>query len=137
MLRFDEKQLSRLKNPDSVAQEYDSFPLKSSETEVEEDLFADLAEEDEDSDNTTAIEDSEFKSEIRIKQDWRRVRKLYNRSKQYIFVAATLPLNGKKTAGGILKRMFPDASWVSGSYLHRRNPRSLHSSTAASTTVVN
>ncbi|XP_075493114.1 DEAD-box ATP-dependent RNA helicase 22-like isoform X1 [Primulina tabacum] len=123
MLRFDEKQLSRLKNPDSVAQEYDSFPLKSSEIEVEEGIFVDLPEEDEDSDNTSAIEDLELKSEIKIKQDWRRVRKLYDRSKQYIFVAATLPLNGKKTAGGILKRMFPDASWLSGSYLHRQNPR--------------
>ncbi|XP_073141844.1 DEAD-box ATP-dependent RNA helicase 22 isoform X2 [Henckelia pumila] len=122
MLRFDEKQLSRLKNPDPVAQEYDSFPLKSSETEVEE-IFADLDEEDEDSDITSAIEDSKLKSEMRIKQDWRRVRKLYDRSKQYIFVAATLPLNGKQTAGGILKRMFPDASWVSGSYLHCHNPR--------------
>ncbi|XP_073014717.1 DEAD-box ATP-dependent RNA helicase 22-like isoform X2 [Primulina eburnea] len=104
-------------------QESDSFPLKSSEIEVEEGIFVDLAEEDEDSDNTSAIEDLDFKSEIKIKQDWRRVRKLYDRSKQYIFVAATLPLNGKKTAGGILKRMFPDASWLSGSYLHRQNPR--------------
>ncbi|XP_073294126.1 DEAD-box ATP-dependent RNA helicase 22 isoform X2 [Primulina huaijiensis] len=104
-------------------QEYDSFPLKSSEIEVKEGIFVDLAEEDENSDNTSAIEDLELKSEIKIKQDWRRVRKLYDRSKQYIFVAATLPLNGKKTAGGILKRMFPDASWLSGSYLHRQNPR--------------
>ncbi|XP_077232254.1 DEAD-box ATP-dependent RNA helicase 22-like, partial [Tasmannia lanceolata] len=55
--------------------------------------------------------------------DWRRVRKVYLRSKQYIFVAATLPENGKKTAGGVLKRMFPDASWVSGKFLHRHSPR--------------
>ncbi|KZV41995.1 DEAD-box ATP-dependent RNA helicase 22 [Dorcoceras hygrometricum] len=123
MLRFDEKQLSRLENAVPVAQEYDAFPLKSSEIDVEKEMFADLAEEDEGSDDIFAIEDSERKSEIRIKQDWKRVRKLYGRSKQYIFVAATLPQNGKKTAGRILKRMFPDASWVSGSYLHRQNPR--------------
>ncbi|KAG6502049.1 hypothetical protein ZIOFF_041936 [Zingiber officinale] len=58
----------------------------------------------------------------RIK-DWRRVRKHYTRSKQYIFVAATLPGSGKKTAGGVLKHMFPDATWVSGSFLHRHSPR--------------
>lgn len=55
--------------------------------------------------------------------DWRRVRKLYKRSKQYIFVAATLPESGRKTAGGVLKHMFPNAIWVSGDYLHRHNPR--------------
>ncbi|KAF9605035.1 hypothetical protein IFM89_013201 [Coptis chinensis] len=56
-------------------------------------------------------------------KDWIRATKIYERSKQYIFVAATLPLNGKKTAGGVLKWMFPDANWVSGSYLHCHNPK--------------
>eukprot|EP00252_Welwitschia_mirabilis_P026912 TRINITY_DN9012_c0_g1_i1.p1 TRINITY_DN9012_c0_g1~~TRINITY_DN9012_c0_g1_i1.p1 ORF type:complete len:310 (-),score=77.98 TRINITY_DN9012_c0_g1_i1:469-1365(-) len=50
-------------------------------------------------------------------------RRLYKRSKQYIFVAATLPESGKKTAGGLLKRFFPDATWISGSFLHQHNPR--------------
>ncbi|XP_027346824.1 DEAD-box ATP-dependent RNA helicase 22 isoform X2 [Abrus precatorius] len=36
---------------------------------------------------------------------------------------ATLPVNGKKTAGGTLKHMFPDAKWVCGNYLHCHNPR--------------
>lgn len=29
----------------------------------------------------------------------------------------------KKTAGAMLKRMFPDANWISGTYLHCHNPR--------------
>lgn len=61
-------------------------------------------------------------------KDWRRARKLYKRSKQYIFVAATLPESGRKTAGGVLKHMFPDAIWVSGDYLHCHNPRFYFSS---------
>ncbi|CAH1434082.1 unnamed protein product [Lactuca virosa] len=56
-------------------------------------------------------------------EDWKRYREIYERSKQYIFVAATLPENGKRTAGGELKRLFPEATWVSGHYLHRHNPR--------------
>ncbi|KAF9603044.1 hypothetical protein IFM89_033769, partial [Coptis chinensis] len=60
-------------------------------------------------------------------KDWIRARKIHEPSKQYIFVAATLPLNGKKTAGGVLKRMFLDANWVSGSYLHCHNPSCYHS----------
>jgi hypothetical protein len=59
----------------------------------------------------------------RAKNGWRRVREIYKRSKQYVFVAATLPKSGKKTAGGVLKRMFPDATWVNGAHLHRHNPR--------------
>ena len=46
------------------------------------------------------------------KRDCRRTREIYERSKQYIFVAATLPENGKKTAGGELKRLFQEAKWV-------------------------
>ncbi|KAK6160144.1 hypothetical protein DH2020_003525 [Rehmannia glutinosa] len=121
MLRFDEKQLSRLQSADARAQDTSSFAMSASDTE--EDLQADLnLEEVEDTDDTF-VEDSESESEVRNKRDWRRVRKIYARSKQYIFVAATLPLNGKRTAGGTLKRMFPDANWVSGNYLHRQNPR--------------
>ncbi|KAL9273030.1 DEAD-box ATP-dependent RNA helicase 22-like protein [Drosera capensis] len=47
----------------------------------------------------------------------------YVRSKQYIFVGATLPLNRKNAVCGILELFFGDAKWVSGSYLHRHNPR--------------
>lgn len=120
MLRFDEKQLSRLNGANAGAQDALSFSSNASDTE--EDLPADFnLEEAEDIDEP--IEDSDSKSEIRNQRDWRRVRKIYERSKQYIFVAATLPLNGKRTAGGILKQMFPDANWVSGNYLHHHNPR--------------
>ncbi|KAI3467475.1 hypothetical protein Pfo_024138 [Paulownia fortunei] len=121
MLRFDEKQLSRLQSADVGTQVASSFSMKASDTE--EDLEAEFnVEEVEDTDDRS-VEDSETESEVRNRKDWRRVRKIYDRSKQYIFVAATLPLNGKRTAGGILKRMFPDANWVSGNYLHRQNPR--------------
>lgn len=122
MLRFDEKQLSRLQSADAGAEDATSFSIRASYTE--EDAQVDfIVEEFEDTDENTSAEDSETESKGRNRRDWRRVRKIYDRSKQYIFVAATLPLNGKRTAGGTLKRIFPDASWVSGNYLHRQNPR--------------
>lgn len=120
MFRFDEKQLSRLKNGNARVQDDASFSVKSSDTE--EDVEADLIKEVEDTDDES-VDDTDTGSEIRNRKDWRRVRNIYDRSKQYIFVAATLPLNGKATAGGILKRMFPSATWISGNYLHRQNPR--------------
>ncbi|CAJ1940019.1 unnamed protein product [Sphenostylis stenocarpa] len=118
LLRFDEKVLSRSKKSVaefSMKQEYslsseDAFEGEGellTEATLEEDEIVDINNEDES-----------------VKQrDWRRVRKYYERSKQYVFVAATLPVNGKKTAGGILKYMFPDAEWVCGNYLHCHNPR--------------
>ncbi|KAL3840987.1 hypothetical protein ACJIZ3_025578 [Penstemon smallii] len=124
MLRFDEKQLSRLKSEGYGAQDAASVSLETCDTEDEEDIQTDLVlEEDEDTDQRSVVQDSETPSEITNRRDWRRVRKVYERSKQYIFVAATLPVNGKKTAGGTLKRIFPDANWVSGNYLHCQNPR--------------
>lgn len=121
MLRFDEKQLSRSKN---------SGAEMSSTSDLEEfrDLKADYGEdEDEDDDEDTEVGEDKANLEADTKglkrRDWRRVRKIYERSKQYIFVAATLPENGKRTAGGVLKRMFPDAKWVSGNYLHQHSPR--------------
>lgn len=120
MLRFDEKQLSRSKVVNSGAQ--DSLSFSSIASDTEEDFPEDFnLEEAEDSDEP--IENSDSKPVTVKERDWRRVRKIYERSKQYIFVAATLPLNGKRTAGGILKQMFPDANWVSGNYLHCHNPR--------------
>lgn len=53
-------------------------------------------------------------SGVKKRRDWMRARKAYERSKQYIFVAATVPQNGKRTVGGVLQRMFPDARCVSG-----------------------
>ncbi|KAG2288544.1 hypothetical protein Bca52824_048148 [Brassica carinata] len=60
-------------------------------------------------DDTTQIPTVDNGAGPDIKKGWRRVRKIYSRSKQYIFIAAILPVNGKKTAGGLLKHMFPDA----------------------------
>ncbi|PIN13158.1 putative ATP-dependent RNA helicase FAL1, involved in rRNA maturation, DEAD-box superfamily [Handroanthus impetiginosus] len=124
MFRFDEKQLSRLQNADAGSRGAASFPVESSDTEEDVQAASNL-EEDEDTDDGS-VEDAKTESEVKNGKDWRRVRKMYNRSKQYIFVAATLPLNGKKTAGGTLKRMFPEAHWVSGNYLHCQNPRLEH-----------
>ncbi|KAF8657615.1 hypothetical protein HU200_059762 [Digitaria exilis] len=121
MLRFDEKLLSR-------AQDSAKEASPGSDDEYHEDSdsesagFSGFDEENEDNlvpDRSGMVENNP----VGARKDWRRVRKIYKRSKQYVFVAATLPQSGKKTAGGVLKRMFPDAVWVSGTYLHRHNPR--------------
>lgn len=120
LLRFDEKLLSQSKK--SVAE----LPMREESSLSSEDAF-----EGEEELQTEAMseEDDDYKDDINneaesVKQrGWRRVKRTYERSKQYIFVAATLPVNGKKTAGGILKYMFPDAEWVCGNYLHCHNPR--------------
>lgn len=127
MLRFDEKLLSREKN--SAAEKLvdsNSDFLTQFELEDSEDPNIDfIPKEEEEAESDDDVENLTGETEVGAgkKKDWRRVRKNYERSKQYIFIAATLPENGKRTAGGVLKRMFPDASWVSGSYLHRHNPR--------------
>lgn len=129
MFRFDEKLLSKMQDS-----KHDT-PMKSDvdfmvnfEQEDEEELqpVSNSEEDDDDEVGDAKPEDlvtDETKVEHNKRRDWRRVRRIYVRSKQYIFVAATLPENGKKTAGGVLKRMFPDGIWVSGSYLHCHNPR--------------
>ncbi|KAJ1266347.1 hypothetical protein BS78_08G144100 [Paspalum vaginatum] len=121
MLRFDEKLLSRAQDSGK------EVPLGSVGEYNEDSSFenAEFSSSDEDNDDNVA-QDRSVKlenSHVGARRDWRRVRKMYRRSKQYVFVAATLPQSGKKTAGGVLKRMFPDAVWVSGTYLHRHNPR--------------
>lgn len=127
MFRFDEKLLSRIKSSEvEKAVDSDSDSLMHFEVEDDKDLQTDfIPEEDEEAEGDVDAEKlkEEPDAEAIKRKDWRRVRKIYERSKQYIFVAATLPVNGKKTAGGVLKRMFPEASWVSGNYLHCHNPR--------------
>lgn len=134
MLRFDEKQLSRAnKSAVEVPQGIGSDSLERFSSEDGEDQQESILEEDEEDQQESVLEEDEdfvaedIKEEIEAgsieRKDWRRVRKNYERSKQYIFVAATLPVNGKKTAGAMLKRMFPDANWISGTYLHCHNPR--------------
>jgi superfamily II DNA/RNA helicase len=39
--------------------------------------------------------------------------------RQYVFAAATVMSNGKKTPGAMIKYGFPDASWITGERLHR------------------
>ncbi|KAJ1702356.1 hypothetical protein LUZ63_002135 [Rhynchospora breviuscula] len=122
MLRFDEKLLSRMSN---------STKEPVTDLELDEKLDAGVSEADdsyeEETENEELLECSKTEQEnsngTGARRDWRRVREIYKRSKQYVFVAATLPQSGKKTAGGVLKRMFPEATWVSGAHLHRHNPR--------------
>ncbi|XP_058112175.1 DEAD-box ATP-dependent RNA helicase 22 [Magnolia sinica] len=131
MLRFDEKLLSRMQ--DSALEnstKLDVDTVVDFEPEDDEELQAVSYSEEEDENeggvdlgDVRTEENEEIKAGPYRGKDWRRVRKIYVRSKQYIFVAATLPESGKKTAGGLLKRMFPEASWVSGNYLHCHNPR--------------
>ncbi|EOY00351.1 DEA(D/H)-box RNA helicase family protein isoform 5 [Theobroma cacao] len=127
MLRFDEKLLSRMnKSGSENPAELNSDSLSRFDFEGEKDIqnesFSEAEEISEDDVDAEDLKD-ETKTWPVKKKDWRRVRKNYERSKQYIFVAATLPVNGKKTAGAVLKKMFPDANWVSGNYLHYHNPR--------------
>ncbi|KAF5201163.1 Dead-box atp-dependent rna helicase [Thalictrum thalictroides] len=132
MFRFEEKVLSRMKSTvvDSSMQS-NVPPLGNLEAAYDDELLSKITSDEdedqiegEDAEGGSVLEDSiEDQVEPSKKKDWKRVRKNYNRSKQYIFVAATLPLNGKRTAGGVLKRMFPDAMWVNGNYLHCHNPR--------------
>ncbi|MFS7994997.1 putative RNA helicase [Helianthus anomalus] len=121
MFRFDEKVLSRAKN---------ASPEKSLDMESESSIPVDIENHQEMEDEEEIVDEADFGDSVEEteaivtkKRDWRRTREIYERSKQYIFVAATLPENGKRTAGGELKRLFPDATWVSGLYLHRHNPR--------------
>ncbi|KAB2090922.1 hypothetical protein ES319_A03G155300v1 [Gossypium barbadense] len=127
MLRFDEKLLSRVNKAGSENPvETSSDSVSHFDFEGEEDMQNEsISEAEKMSEGDVDAQDlMEETQTLTVKRkDWRRVRKNYERSKQYIFVAATLPVNGKKTAGAVLKKMFPDANWVSGSYLHQHNPR--------------
>ncbi|TYJ43509.1 hypothetical protein E1A91_A03G157900v1 [Gossypium mustelinum] len=127
MLRFDEKLLSRVNKAGSENPvETSSDSVSHFDFEGEEDMQNEsISEAEEMSEGDVDAQDlmEETQTSTVKRKDWRRVRKNYERSKQYIFVAATLPVNGKKTAGAVLKKMFPDANWVSGSYLHQHNPR--------------
>ncbi|KAH7674435.1 RNA helicase protein [Dioscorea alata] len=123
MFRFDEKQLSRMESsagPSSLQVNEETETNFGVEDDINginyEEVEGDEVEPEDIRNEHGIVETSSVK-------DWRRVRKVYTRSKQYIFIAATLPVSGKKTAGGVLKRMFPDAIWVSGNYLHCYNPR--------------
>ncbi|XP_030961298.1 DEAD-box ATP-dependent RNA helicase 22-like [Quercus lobata] len=122
MLRFDEKLLPQSK--ESVS-EITSGPSLHFTLEDKEDLQTDIISEGEENSEDVHIDDlaEDVEAGSNKTKDWRRVRKNYESSKQYICVTATLTVNGKKTAGAVLKQMFTDANWVSGNYLHCHNPR--------------
>lgn len=124
MLRFDEKQLSRVNGSEaeksSLLNQDQMDTARPNDEDLEEDIVSEM---NEDMEGDDCFQDQETEVFEANRKDWRRVRKQYERSKQYIFVAATIPVNGKRTAGGELKRMFPNASWVNGNYVHRHNPR--------------
>ncbi|KAJ6795986.1 DEAD-box ATP-dependent RNA helicase 22 [Iris pallida] len=125
MLRFDEKLLSRMESSaQNSSMEVSGEPNMDHSFEADE-MQQVVSDEEKELDERHGPEFHKTENEVgaSTKRDWRRIRKNYKRSKQYIFVAATLPENGKKTAGGVLRRMFPDAIWVSGNYLHRHSPR--------------
>jgi hypothetical protein len=44
---------------------------------------------------------------------------LAHKRRQFIFVGATIPQNGKHTPGALLKKWYPNSTWVEGSQLHR------------------
>ncbi|WOL06540.1 DEAD-box ATP-dependent RNA helicase 22 [Canna indica] len=124
MLRFEEKQSSKIEDSakEIVVNTNSTYDMKS-KIEHDKQLLNNDEEEADNCSSNEVLESEEAEALSTSGKDWRRVRKFYTRSKQYIFVAATLPGSGKQTAGGVLKRMFPDAIWVSGSFLHRHNPR--------------
>nr|AKF43359.1 DEA(D/H)-box RNA helicase family protein [Geranium phaeum] len=132
MLRFDEKLLSRAKGFTSEKPiDLKDDPLLLIDSLDEENMEGEHdSEGEEDSEDDAVIDGSSEKTgagtgtvKIKERKEWWKLRKIYDRSKQYVFIAATLPVNGKKTAGAVLKRMFPDANWVTGNYLHYHNPR--------------
>lgn len=131
LLRYDEKLLSQSKTSVAELPLKLESPLSSHDNALEADALegeeefpteASSGEEDDDNKDIASI-NKEAESAKQRRREWRRARKIFERSKQYVFVAATLPVNGKKTAGALLKHMFPDAEWVSGNYLHCHNPR--------------
>lgn len=48
------------------------------------------------------------------------------KKRQFLFVGATIPQNGKKTVGAILKQWYPNATWVEGNKLHCTVPTVTH-----------
>ncbi|XP_020587585.1 DEAD-box ATP-dependent RNA helicase 22 [Phalaenopsis equestris] len=126
MLRFEEKLVSQMRNPENHLSDDVSKRRETKFGSEDEEQLQLVSDQDVESENDIVNFEISMNNVNEVEapiKDWRRVRKVYLRSKQYMFVAATLPVNGKKTAGGLLKRMFPDAIWVNGNFLHKHNPR--------------
>ncbi|KAI5352457.1 hypothetical protein L3X38_005348 [Prunus dulcis] len=98
MLRFDEKLLSRSNEQNLPESETSSHFSSEDEDNLQDE---DLSEEEGD-----AVENDDLDEELEAGH-----------------VKTTLPVNVKRTAGAVLKKMFPEANWVSGNYLHCHNPR--------------
>lgn len=133
MFRLEEKQLSKSESGRGTIERVDFRPWTDFEpTEpTAEDVDdakdkeenPDSHDEDEEADSSDDEADGKSNTKQSKHKDWLRSRKVYTRSKQYIFAAATLPENGKKTPGAVLKRILPDAKYVNGLFLHRQNPK--------------
>ncbi|KAJ7286709.1 hypothetical protein O6H91_Y320200 [Diphasiastrum complanatum] len=138
MLRLEEKNVSRAADQTSAEQpalpwtHYEPEEVDSSELSQSEEDEVDTVELDDeingtiDAENMTRESTDDYEKPAPKQREWTHRRKVYKRSKQYIFVAATLPEAGKKTPGAILKHKFPDAHWINGNFLHRHNPRVEH-----------
>lgn len=137
MFRFEEKQKSKATQSDKegpsveAQQPWTDFQIQDGD-EAEEEADEQIFEQDDEDWDDDGLDQKDLGPEVNAlqngkarsrREDWLRSRKRYQRSKQYVFVAATLPENGKKTPGAVLRQKFPDASWVSGNFLHRHNPR--------------
>jgi hypothetical protein len=144
MFRLEEKQLSRDWELEKVqgigsTKEFQPWTDFQPTEDAEVDTGSSDSEEEEVSnwsdpvgdEPITSEESSELpqssgrQAEMERRSDWLKARKAYKRSKQYIFVAATLPQAGKRTPGAVLRQKFPEASWVNGHLLHCHNPRFL------------
>jgi len=145
MFRLEEKQLSRDWELEKVqgirsTKEFQPWTDFQPTEDAEADTGSSDSEEEEvsnwsdpvDDEPITSEESSELpqssgrQAEMERRGDWLKARKAYKRSKQYIFVAATLPQAGKRTPGAVLRQKFPEASWVNGHLLHCHNPRLEH-----------
>lgn len=106
------------------AEKEDDVPEENEEVD-EEDTLVDEAN------NSILFEQrvaplSGLNASMQRRTDFLRSQREYKRSKQYIFVAATVPQAGKSSPGAVLKQKFPAASWVHGNNLHRHNPTLEH-----------
>ncbi|KAH9544931.1 hypothetical protein CY35_12G021000 [Sphagnum magellanicum] len=145
MFRLEEKQLSRDWELEKVqgigsTKEFQPWTDFQPTEDAEVDTGSSDSEEEEvsnwsdpvDDEPITSEESSELpqssgrQAEMERRGDWLKARKAYKRSKQYVFVAATLPQAGKRTPGAVLRQKFPEASWVNGHLLHCHNPRLEH-----------
>lgn len=133
MFRLEEKQRSKSQPGGTTSESVDLRPwtefepaeLTAEDAPDTEDREESLGSDDEDQEAESSDDDTDerLKPKKNKHKDWLRSRKAYTRSKQYIFAAATLPENGKKTPGAVLRRVLPEAKWVNGLFLHRQNPR--------------